>query len=142
MKFSEAETLINACSSTVWTVLTDAANLTAWNSGSTEIAGDIRNGATIRVRMQGSGERRVRLRVQQLPGEVMRWETGLPPGLLTRVRTFVLTPEDTLTGLHVKEVLSGPLFRFVPGARPASEQSLGSFAEAVRTRAGLLDRRL
>jgi hypothetical protein len=139
VKSSAAETPINARSSTVWTVLTDAANFPAWHSGITEIAGDIRNGATIRVRMQSSGERRVRFRVQQLPGQVMRWKTGIPPGLLTRVRSFVLTPQGTLTWLHVKEEVSGPLLRFARKVGPASEQSLGSFAEAVRTRAELLD---
>jgi hypothetical protein len=140
VKSSEAETLINARGSTVWMVLTDAGNLTVWDSGITDIVGDIRNGSTIRVRIQGSDGRSVRLRVQQVPGQVMLWVSGLPLGLRTRVRTFVLTPHGALTRLQVKEEVSGPLLRFTQEARPASEQSLGAFAEAVRSRAELLER--
>jgi hypothetical protein len=50
MPILEAGIPINARSSTVWDVITDAGNYTVWDSGITEIHGDIRNGGTIRIR--------------------------------------------------------------------------------------------
>lgn len=81
MQILEAGILINARSSTVWDVITDASSYTVWDSGITEIDGDVRNGGTIRIRTTTSGNRRYRLRVEQIPGEVMTWTGGLPLGL-------------------------------------------------------------
>lgn len=109
MRLLESETLINARSSTVWNVITDAGNLTVWDSGITAIEGEIRNGGTIRIKTAARGARTVRIRVQQLPGEVMTWTGGLPLGLFKRIRTFTLSPHAGLTRLRVTEELSGPL---------------------------------
>ena len=105
----EAETLINARSSTVWDIITDARNYTVWESGITHIRGELRNGGTIRIRTHTGGNRTFRLRVQQMPGEVMTWTQGLPLGLLTGVRTFTLEPVGGMTHLLVKEEFTGPL---------------------------------
>ena len=74
----EAEALINARPSIVWDVITDAGNYTVWDSGVTAIDGEIRNGGTIKIRTRNGGARVFRLKVAQIPGEVMTWTGDCP----------------------------------------------------------------
>jgi hypothetical protein len=140
MEYFASEALINARASTVWEVITDAGNLTVWESGITAIDGELRHGGTIRIKTTDAGERSLRLRVRQLPGEVMTWTSSLPLGLLRRVRTFTLSPQDGLTHLTVKEQVSGPLAGFPGNTRPDTGHTLNHYVNAVMNRAELLDR--
>lgn len=74
----EAATLIEARSSTVWDIITDARNYTVWESGITHIKGELRHGGRIRIRTHTGGHRTFRLHVQQMPGEVMTWTRACP----------------------------------------------------------------
>lgn len=139
MQSFESEVLINARSSTVWEVITDTANFAVWDSGITEIEGELRNGGTVRVKTMDGG-RAVRLRVQQLPGEVMVWRSGLPLGLLRRTQTFVLSPQDGLTRLRVTNEISGPLLRFTRAPASEAQRVQAGYTGAVKHRAELLDR--
>lgn len=136
----ESETLINARTSTVWEVITDAGNLTVWESGITAIDGEIRNGGTIRIKTADGGGRIRRFRVQQMPGEVMTWTSALPLGLLKRIRTFTLAPQAGLTRLTVKEQISGHLVPLLGNTRPDTAKTLNDYVGAVTKRAELLDR--
>ena len=140
MEYFESEALINARASTVWEVITDAGNLTVWESGITAIDGELRNGGTIRIRTPGAGGHTLRLRVEQMPGEVMTWTSGLPLGLLRRVRTFTLSPRAGLTHLKVREEVSGLLAGLRGGIRPDTTRTLNDYCRAVTKRAELLDR--
>lgn len=138
MKSLEAETLINARNSTVWEIITDAGNYTVWESGITSIQGEPRNGGTIRIRTRTRGNRTFRLRVQQIPGEVMTWTGGLPLGLFRGVRTFTLSPQRGMTQLRVKEEFSGPLLGLMDKTMADTEQALTDYVNAVKERAELL----
>lgn len=140
MKSSEAQILVNARQSTVWDILTDTGNVTVWESGITAIEGEMRDGGSIRIRTDGSKRGGLRMRVQQLPGEVMRWRKALPLGLLRRTFTVILTPEAGFTHLRITHELAGLLSPFAGKTLPASPDNLQAFAEAVRKRAELLDR--
>lgn len=142
MEYSASEALINARASTVWEVITDAGNLTVWESGITAIAGELRNGGTIRIRTADGAGRTLRLRVQQMPGEVMTWTSALPLGLFKRVRTFTLSAQAGLTHLTVTEEVRGPLAGLLRSSPPATAQTLNDYVHAVRNRAELLDRAL
>ena len=137
--FASADALINARASTVWDVITDGGNFTVWESGITAIDGDLSNGGTIRIKTTDGGRRR-RLRVQQIPGEVMTWTSGLPLGLLKRVRTFTLSPQAGLTHLTVKEEVSGPMTALLGNTGPDAARSLNDYVHAVSKRAEMLDR--
>ena len=137
----EAEALINAQSCTVWDIITDARNYTVWESGITHIRGELRNGGTIRIRTHTGANRTFRLRVQQMPGEMMTWTQGLPLGLLTGVRAFTLEPLDGMTRLRVREEFTGPLcglllWEFVSD----KQQAFIDYVDAVRKRAEILGR--
>ncbi|UZX03044.1 hypothetical protein F8G81_10890 [Arthrobacter sp. CDRTa11] len=141
MQSFESEEPINARSSTVWDIITDAGNFTVWESGIIWIDGEVRNGALIRIRTTGGDRRTFHTRVQQMPGQIMIWKTGLLLGLLTWTRTYSLSPHAELTHLRVKDEFGGPLLRFASSAIPVSRQDLYSYVAAVRKRAELLDRR-
>jgi hypothetical protein len=120
-KASGAETLIMPTSSSVWNVLTDAANLTAWNSG---IAEHRCRHPSWRHHPSQDAMQRPAARTAT-PGTGHARETGLPLGLRTRAR-FFLTTSGLLTGFHVKEDVSGPLLLLLSRtARQSSVQSLG-----------------
>lgn len=133
----EAEALINARSATVWDVITDAGNLPVWNSGVTEIEGEIRNGSVIRIRTASGGKKVFRLRVQQLPGEVMTWKGGMPLGLFTGLRTFRLTPQGSMTHLNVREEFTGPFVTTMWKRMPDLQPELDAYVKATKARAEL-----
>lgn len=121
----------------MWDIITDAGNYTVWDSGVTEIAGDIRNGGIIRIRTTTSGNRRYRLRVEQIPGEVMTWTRGLPLGLFKSVRTFTLSSQDAMTHLRVTEEFTGPLARLMGKTGQDTEDSFAGYVIAEKERAEL-----
>jgi len=136
MVLHASEALINARLSTVWDVLTDSGNMTVWNSGVTEIDGDLRDGETVRITTLRHGHP-VRARVRQDSGGVMTWTSVLPLRLLRVVRSFTLIPDSGRTLLKVTVEASGPLRRW---SAPATQQDLDDFVAAARHRAELLDR--
>ncbi|MFE4833557.1 SRPBCC family protein [Arthrobacter sp. NPDC056691] len=136
MVLHASEVLINARLSTVWDVLTDAGNMPVWDSGITEIDGDLRDGETVRITTSRRG-RPVRARVRQDAGEVMTWTSALPLRLLRVVQSFTLVPDSGRTLLKVTVETAGPLRRW---SSPATRQDLDDFVAAARHRAELLDR--
>lgn len=138
MESFDAETMIYARSSTVWDIITDAANYTAWPSGITRADGQVRNGGTIRVRTRTGGKRTFRLRVRQVPGEVMTWTGGQALGLATGVRTFTLSPYGGKTYLRVKDEFRGPLIKLIGRTAPDLGQDSTSYVTAVKERAELV----
>jgi hypothetical protein len=134
MESFEAETLILAGAGTVWDIITDGGNYPVWDSGITEVSGEVGHGERIRVRTRQGGKRIFRLRVCQIPGQLMTWTGGLPLGLLKVKRTLTLTDYTGITHLKVRDTASGPLRNTVPGTYPA----LTGYVEAVKFRAELL----
>jgi uncharacterized protein YndB with AHSA1/START domain len=140
VKYFESETSINAPALTVWEVITDAGNLTVWESGITAIDGDLKNGRKIRIRTTAGGKRTFRVHVQQLQSQVMTWTGRLPLGLLKRTLTFALTPQKELTRLRVTEELQGPLVALLRKASADRAQPLNEYVSAVKSRAELFAR--
>ena len=136
MALHASEVLINARFSTVWDVLTDSGNMTAWNSGVTGIDGDLRDGGAVRITTLRQGGP-VQARVRQDTGGVMTWTSALPMRLLRVVRSFSLIPDLGRTLLKVTVEASGPLLCW---SSPATQQDLDDFVAAARHRAELLDR--
>ena len=138
MESFEAETVVLAGSDTVWDIITDGGNYPVWDSGIVDIRGDVRHGETIQIRTPDGGKRTFRLRVRQVPGQVMTWSGGLPLGLLRVKRTFTLTEHAGLTLLAIKLTASGPLRGLVRRALPGITAALAQYVSAVKFRAELL----
>lgn len=137
MKSFAAETLILASAGTVWDIITDAGNYPVWDSGITNIKGQIGHRSTIRVRMRDGGKRTFRLRVHQSPGRRMTWTGGLPLRLLRVDRAFTLTDYTGITHLTVRDTASGPLHPLAHSA-PGADHAVSGFVDAVKFRAELV----
>lgn len=139
MESFEAETLILAGAGTVWDIITDGGNYAVWDSGITEVSGEVGHGERIRVRTRDGGKRTFRLRVCQIPGQHMTWTGGLPLGLLQVERTFTLTDYTGITHLRVRDTARGPLRGLVRKTVPGTYLALsGGYVDAVTFRAELL----
>lgn len=134
----EAQALVNARGSTVWDVLTDSRNFTVWDSGIESVSGEIRNGGTITVRTRQGGAKGFRVRVEQIPDEVMTRTRAVPAALGTSVRTFVLTHRDGMTLLLVRDEIKGPLRGFFCSPFSSTQQDLDDLVTAVKKRAEAL----
>jgi hypothetical protein len=137
MESFEAQAVILAPSSVVRDVLTDQGNYPVWNSGITEIAGDIVHGARIRVRLTGS-KRTLPLRVKRFDAHRMVWTGRRALGLLTFVRTFTVTDHSGLTLLHVRDSYSGPLRKLLRRTTDGTPPPLPEFVDEVKFRSELL----
>lgn len=124
VQYFEAETLINARPSTVWEVLTDKSNLNVWDSGITDFVGDLRHGGKIRIKTDRGGDRTLRLRVDLIPGETMKWTLRGPLGPCKGVRTVTLTPQGAKTHLKVTVSLGGALHGVLATMMPETGQAL------------------
>lgn len=138
MESFEAEALILAGTGTVWDVITDGGNFPVWDSGITEVSGEVGHGERIRVRTRDGGKRTFRLRVDQTPGARMTWTGGLPLGLLQVERTFSLTDYTGMTHLRVKDSAAGPLRGLVRKTAPGTYPALTGYVDAVKFRAELI----
>jgi Polyketide cyclase / dehydrase and lipid transport len=138
MESFEAETLILAGADTVWDIITDGGNYAVWDSGITEVSGEVGHGERIRVRTRDGGKRTFCLRVSQIPGQLMTWTGGLPLGLLRVERTFTLTDYTGLTLLRVRDTAGGPLRGLVRKTAPGTYPALTGYVRAVKFRAELL----
>lgn len=135
MALLEKQLLINARGSTVWEIVTDVGNLTVWNSGITAVTGEIRNGGSLRLTTRQGGRKNFRIRVEQIPGEVMTWTWVAAPWLGSCVRTFKLTPHVSMTLLNVRDEITGPLRGVLRSPFSAKAQDVEDFVTAVKDRA-------
>jgi hypothetical protein len=98
----------------------EANNYTVWDSGITEIEGDVRNGGTIRIRTTNANRR-----------------YRLPLGLFKSVRTFTLSSQDAMTHLRVTEEFTGPLAGLMGNTVEDTVDSFADHVRAVKERAEL-----
>jgi hypothetical protein len=91
-RFAAAIT-VRARLETVWAVLTDVSGYPRWNSTVVRIDGQIAADGTITVHAKSAPGRAFPLRVTEfVPMRRMVWTGGMPLGLFTGIRNFVLTP--------------------------------------------------
>lgn len=93
-----AETFIDAAPARVWRVLTDFASYARWNPFFREAAGELREGATVRVRvdLRGQGARILTPRIVALtPERELTWIGRLVlPGLFDGEHAFFVEPVE------------------------------------------------
>jgi hypothetical protein len=145
MKHFAATATIRARPETIWALLTDAAGYPQWNSTVERIDGHIVADGKITVHAKSAPGRAFPLRVTEfVPGRRMTWAGGMPLGLFTGTRNFVLTPtasgdvtfamDETYRGL-----LAPLITRSIPNLQPAFDTfaaDLKRRAEAQQVRAG------
>jgi hypothetical protein len=137
MKRFAATATIRARPETIWALLTDAAGYPQWNSTVERIDGRIAADGKITVHAKSAPGRAFPLRVTEFVlGRRMTWAGGMPLGLFTGTRNFVLTP--TAVGdvtFTMDETYSGPLAPLITRSIPNLQPAFDSFAADLKRRA-------
>jgi uncharacterized protein YndB with AHSA1/START domain len=135
MRSYEASSLIQATPDRVWSVLTDTAAWSNWDSGVTKVDGRVGLGEKLSVTVEAN-PRAFPVKVVELSApERMVFLGGMPVGLFTGRRTYTLVPEGTGTRFTVREEYTGPLAGMIFKSIPDLGPSFRRFAEGLKNRA-------
>jgi hypothetical protein len=136
----DASIEIDAPAARVWSLLTDTARYSAWNPFVTGIAGDLREGADVKVTIHAPGRRPVTFsaRVARVdPGRELRWRgRWFLPGLFDG--DHALTVEDLGEGrtrFRTREEVTGLLLPLLGKAMRQSQTGFELLCRAVKERA-------
>jgi hypothetical protein len=112
------EVNIRANARDIWSLLTDAAGFSRWNSTVAGIEGQIREGERLRVRVPGVNRAFTPKVSGLVPNERMTWSGGFAP-MFKGVRTFELQPSnDGTTDFAMEERFSGLMLPMIKGSLP------------------------
>ena len=137
MRGFEAHSVIKADPAAIWSVLTDGAGWTSWDSAVVRVDGTIAPGAKVTVYPEVNPKRGFAVKVVDfVPPRQMTWRGGMPLGLFTGTRTYRLTPQaDGAVRFDMREEytgpLAGPIFKSIPDLGP----SFQTFADGLKARA-------
>jgi hypothetical protein len=137
VKAYNATALIAASPERIWSILTDAASYSNWDSGVERVDGQIAPGETIKVYSKVSPGRAFPVKVVNFtPGERMVWSGGMPLGLFKGNRTFTLEADGSgVTRFAMREEFSGPMLPLIWGSMPDLGPSFDQFAAGLKARA-------
>lgn len=137
MKSYDATADIAATPDAIWAILTDAPNLSNWDSGVERVEGKIAPGETIKVFVKVNPGRAFPVKVTEfVPGQRMVWSGGMPLGLFKGVRTYTLSPQGTgVTKFTMREEYTGPLLPMIWRSIPDLGPSFQQFASGLKSRA-------
>jgi hypothetical protein len=137
VKAYEAASTIAAKPDTIWAILTDGTNYSAWDSGVERVEGRIAPGETIKVYVKVNPGRAFPVQVIEfVPGRRMVWSGGMPLGLFKGVRTYTLTPEGNgTTKFLMREEYTGPMLPMIWRSIPDLGPSFTQFANGLKQRA-------
>ena len=130
MKSYEASATIDATPDEIWSVLTDGASYTSWDSAVTRLEGTIAPAEKLKVYSEANPTRGFPVKVTAFePSSRMEWTGGMPLGLFKGVRTFTLTPAPNgSTTFRVREEYTGPMLSLIWRSMPDLQPSFDKFA--------------
>jgi hypothetical protein len=136
MRFFESTADIAASPEAVWSVLTDGAAWSSWDSGVDGVDGQIRPDQTITIRSKVAPGRAFPVKVTtfEAPRE-LEFSGGMPFGLFTGVRTYRLQPTAAGTQFTMREEYSGPLVGLMWRSMPDLAPSFQQFANGLKRQA-------
>jgi len=122
---------------TVWSLLTDASDYPRWNSAVTRIDGRIEPGGTVTVYAKLAPQRAFPLKVTEfVPMQRMVWLGGMPLGLFSGTRRFVLTPSvDGEVRFDMDELYGGLLAPLITRSIPDLQPAFDTFAADLKRQA-------
>ena len=127
---------IDAAPERVWALLTDASSYGKWNRAVVSIAGKIVAGETVSLVSIANPKRTFRLHVTEMSApNRMVWRDGMPLGLFTGERTYVVEPREGVTHFEMTEEYTGLLSGLFTKAIPDLTASFNVFADSLKTAA-------
>ena len=126
---------IDAPPEKVWALLTDAAGYRTWNRSVVSIDGAIAKGGTISLVSVANPKRAFKLHVTEMQAPKMVWSDGMPLGLFTGERTYLVEPREGVTHFEMIEVYSGLLAGLFTKAIPDLTDSFNLFADSLKAAA-------
>ena len=135
MRYYEASATIEAPAASVWEVLTDGDELTAWDSGIERFEGRIAPGEKVTLYSEVSPGRAFPLTVAEFdPPRRMVWRGGMPLRLFTGERTYSLQAVDGGTYFTMREEFTGLMAPVIWRSMPDLAPSFTKFAEGLKAR--------
>jgi hypothetical protein len=132
----EASSVIQADPAAIWAVLTDGSAWPTWDSAVARFEGTIAPGHKVTVYPEINPGRGFPVRVVEfVPAERMTWRGGMPLGLFTGTRKYVLTPQpDGSVRFGMREEYTGPLAGLIGRSIPDLGPSFIQFANGLKHR--------
>lgn len=130
------ERRIAASPERVWEILTDASRYGAWNKAVVSIDGTIGLGNTISLVSIVNPKRAFKLRITEMtPPNRLVWRDGMPLGLFTGERTYLVQPREGVTHFEMTEAFIGLLAPVFTKAIPDLTESFNLFADSLKAAA-------
>ena len=130
----QVERRIDAPPERVWGFLADASSYRDWNRAVLSIEGTIATGNTISLVSTANPKRTFKLRITAMAApNRMVWSDGMPLGLFSGVRTYLVEPREGVTHFEMTEEYSGLLSGLFTKAIPDLTESFNLFADSLKT---------
>ena len=140
MMSCQVELSIRAEAEIVWRLLTNAEDVSRWNSTVTQIEGQIREGERLRIRVPGTDRIFIPTVSGVVPNKRMTWTGGFAP-MLKGVRTFELKRRiDSSTHFTMVERWSGVMLPLAKGSMPDFGPVFERYADDLKREAERLAR--
>lgn len=129
-------TLIRATPDTIWSILTNGAKITQWNSTILHFEGRIAPDEKITLKSIADPKRTFNLKVTTFNApRSMVWSAGAAP-MFTGIRTYTLTPKaDGTTEFTMSEVIAGVLLPILGASLPDFGPMFEQFAADLKREA-------
>ncbi|MGH1490699.1 MAG: SRPBCC family protein [Acidimicrobiales bacterium] len=133
---------ISAPAERVWQLLTDGPNYPSWNPAVLELDGTIAVGQRISLVSIVNPKRTFKLNVVEVsaptsasPSGRMVWSDGMPLGLFTGARTYLVDERDGVTTFSMTEEYTGLLAGLITKSIPDMSDSFVQFAAGLKAAA-------
>jgi len=136
MRSYEASSFINATREQVWPTMTNISAWPEWDAGVTKVDGRLALGEKLSITVEANPGRAFPVKVVRpsAPDRIVL-AGGMPLGLFTGRRTYILAPEGAGTRFTMREEYTGPLAGLIfksirsrasapPPVRPSSKPSV------------------
>ena len=122
---------IKAETSTIWKLLTNAADFPRWNSTVLSIEGKIKKGEKIKLKSYLDPNRTFKIKIKEmLPEQKMVW------GDMMGTRTFTLTKQTNgVVQFRMHEKIGGPFFPLFASKIPSFDESFERYAADLKKEA-------
>lgn len=122
---------IEADTSIIWALLTNAADFARWNSTIVSLEGDIKPGGKIKLKSTLDPKRVFKLSVKAFaPDQQLTWGDAMG------TRVFILSRiGNNLTRFSMTEKIGGPIFPLIARMIPPFDQSFEQFAKDLKREA-------